>query len=261
MAAKTDLYDRLEQLANEYIRLIDGQVDVKKYTYYSISYHSTAIEGSTLTESQVYDLLDNDLPAKNKPFSHHLMVIDHHKALEYVFQFVKDKQPFNQAFVQTVGGLVMKNTGSVHHVAIGSLDSTKGDLRLLAVRAGSRYFPSYQKVPELLQQLCSETEATKQNVHSFREKCELAFRLHFRFVSIHPFVDGNGRTSRLLMNYILTYFNLPICFVFKENRIAYIQALEKAREHEDEAIFYKFMFRQYEKFLKKEISQIEKQLC
>jgi len=257
MTAKTDIYARVEQLAKEYQRLMVGQVDVKKYTYYSISYHSTAIEGSTLTESQVFDLLDSDIPAKNKPFSHHLMVIDHHNALGYVLQYANEKQPLTQEFIQTIGGMVVKNTGGIHHVATGSFDSTKGDLRLLAVRAGSRYFPNYQKVPELLNNLLVETKAEMQKVKTFREKCELAFRLHFRFVSIHPFADGNGRTSRLLMNYILAYFNLPVFFVFKENRTAYIHALESTRENEDETIFYKFMFQQYEKFLKKEISEIE----
>jgi len=257
MAVKTDIYTRIEQLAKEYKRLMVGQVDVKKYTYYSISYHSTAIEGSTLTESQVFDLLDSDLPAKNKPFSHHLMVIDHHNALEYVLKYAEKKQPVTQEFIQTVAGMVVKNTGSVHHVAVGSFDSTKGDLRLLAVRAGSRYFPNYQKVPELLKKLCAETRTEMQKVNTFRETCELAFRLHFRLVSIHPFVDGNGRTSRLLMNYILAHFDLPPFFVFKENRTAYIHALEHSRENDDETIFYKFMFRQYEKFFKKEISGIE----
>lgn len=257
MTAKTDIYNRVEQLVKEYKRLMLGQVDVKKYTYYSISYHSTAIEGSTLTESQVFNLLDCDITAKNKPFLHHLMVKDHHNALEYVLKYAESKQPLTQEFLQTIGGMVVKNTGGVHNVAVGSFDSTKGDLRLLAVRAGSRYFPSYQKVPELLQNLCAETKVEMQKASTFREICELAFRLHFRFVSIHPFADGNGRTSRLLMNYILAYFQLPVFFVFKENRTAYINALESTREKEDETIFYKFMFRQYEKFLKKEISEIE----
>lgn len=248
-----DIYKRVELLVKEYKKLMVGQIDIRKYTYYSISYHSTAIEGSTLTETQVFDLLENDIPAKNKPFHHHLMVLDHHKALEYVLSCAKEKQIVNMKFVQTVGGMVVKNTGAVYNVAVGTFDSTKGDLRLLSVRAGSRSFPSYQKVPELLKKLCSEIQNDLKNAKTFKEKCELAFRVHFRFVSIHPFVDGNGRTSRLLMNYILDYFKLPVFFTFKENKIAYINALEKAREKDDESVFYDFMFRQYEKFLKKEI--------
>ena len=252
-----DTYSKIEQLAGEYKRLMVGQVDVKKYTCYSISYHSTAIEGSTLTESQVFDLLDSDIPARNKPFNHHLMVLDHHNALEYVLKYAKEKQPLTQAFIQKTGGMVMKNTGSVYNVAVGSFDSTQGDFRLLAVMAGKRYFPNYQKVPALLTQLIADTNAELKNAKTFQEKCELAFRLHFRFVSIHPFADGNGRTSRLLMNYILEYFKLPSFFVFKENRTAYINALENARESEDETVFFKFMIKQYEKFLKKEIKGLE----
>jgi Fic family protein len=256
MVSKTDICAHTEQLVKEYNRLIVGQVDVKKYTCYSISYHSTAIEGSTLSESQVFDLLENDITAKNKPFSHHLMVIDHHKALEYILKYAKDKQPLTQHFIQYIGGMVVKNTGAEYNVAVGSFDSTKGDIRLLNVRAGSRSFPNYTKVPDLLKKLIFDTQTEMKTAKTFREKCELAFRLHFRFVSIHPFVDGNGRASRLLMNYILAYFNLPVFFVFKENRTAYINALETARGSEDETIFYKFMFRQYSKFLKKEINEI-----
>ena len=90
-------------------------------------------------------------------------------------------------------------------------------------------------------------------VDTFREKLELAFEVHYRFVSIHPFVDGNGRTSRLLMNYILAIFDLPIFYVFKSNRIPYIKALERARETKNNAIFYNFMYRQYQKFIEKEL--------
>ncbi|MDR2963469.1 MAG: Fic family protein [Bacteroidales bacterium] len=257
MKSKENIQTKVELLAKEYKRLMVGQVDLKKYTNYSISYHSTAIEGSTLSENQVFDLLDCDIPAHNKSFYDHLMVLDHHHALEYVKKQAKAKQLLTMNLVQTIGGMVMKNTGSEHTVAIGSFDSSKGDLRLFAVHAGSRYFPNYQKVPVLLQELINETNEALQNVTTFREKCELAFHLHFCFVSIHPFADGNGRTSRLLMNYILEYFKLPPSFVFKENRTAYINALENARENEDETIFFKFMWKQYEKFLTHEIETIE----
>jgi Fic family protein len=256
MVYKSDTYSRVEQLTKDYKRLMVGQVDLKKYTYYSISYHSTAIEGSTLSESQVFDLLENDMTAKNKPFSHCLMVLDHHKALEFVLNAVKNKMPVTQEFIQEIGGQVVKNTGAEYNVAIGTFDSTKGDIRLVNVRAGSRSFPNYDKVPALLKKLIADIRKEMQEVKTFRDKCELAFSLHFRFVSIHPFIDGNGRTSRLLMNYILAYFNLPVYFVFKENRTAYINALEKARQDNDETPFYNFMFRQYEKFLKKEIDEI-----
>ena len=101
--------------------------------------------------------------------------------------------------------------------------------------------------------LVSEINAKIGEAQTFNQKCELAFELHYRFVSIHPFADGNGRTSRLLMNYILAMFDLPIFYVFKSSRIAYIQALERARETENTAVFYNFMYRQYQKFIEKEL--------
>jgi len=72
---------QLEELVAHYVQATRGQVDMKKFTCYAITYHSTAIEGSTLTEGQVFNLLDQDIPAKNKPFSEQQMVIDHQKAL------------------------------------------------------------------------------------------------------------------------------------------------------------------------------------
>lgn len=92
---------------------------------------------------------------------------------------------------------------------------------------------------------------------SDEDKLLLAFNTHFELVSIHPFGDGNGGISRLMMNYILTYFELPMTIVFKQDRIKYIDALEVARNKEDNTIFFKFMFAQYEKFIKKEIKVLK----
>jgi Fic family protein len=101
-----------------------------------------------------------------------------------------------------------------------------------------------------------ETNKRVTEAKTFHQKCETAFYAHFQFVSIHPFADGNGRTSRLIMNYILACFDLPIFYVYKSNRISYILALEKARETDNMAIFYDFMFKQYKKFLEKEIRAV-----
>ena len=243
----------LENLVNQYKRVMLGQVDLKKLTQYAITYHSTAIEGSTLTEGQVYNLLDLDIPAKNKPFSEQQMVIDHQKALVFTLSKANERQPITESLIKEIGALVVKNTGAIHNTALGTFDSTQGDYRLLNVFAGARRFPDSTKVPALMKELVNEINAKMDSVQTFNQKCELAFEMHFRFVSIHPFADGNGRTTRLLMNYILTMFDLPIFYVFKNNRISYIQALERARESENPTIFYNFMYRQYRKFIEKEL--------
>jgi Fic family protein len=82
---------KLEKLVADYVQVTRGQVDMKKFTCYAITYHSTAIEGNTLTEGQVYNLLDRDIPAKNKPFSEQQMVIDHQKALVHTLNKISEK--------------------------------------------------------------------------------------------------------------------------------------------------------------------------
>ena len=241
--------NKLEKLVSDYVQAMRGQVDMKKFTYYAITHHSTAIEGSTLTEGQVYNLLDQDIPAKNKPFSEQQMVIDHQKALVYTLNKASEKKPLTEQFIQEIGGMVIKNTGSIYNTALGSFDSTRGEYRLVNVHAGARTFPSYSKVPALMKSFVEETNRQITKAKTFQQKCEAAFSAHFQFVSIHPFSDGNGRTSRLIMNYILTCFDLPIFYVYKSNRISYIQALEKARETDNLQHFFSFMFGQYKKFL------------
>jgi Fic family protein len=245
--------NKLETLVNEYRRAMQGQTDLHKLTYYALTYHSTAIEGSTLTEGQVYNLLDLDMPAKNKPFTEQQMVIDHQKALIFTLNKAKERAPLTETLIRQIGSMVVKNTGSAYNTALGTFDSTRGEYRLLNVFAGARHFPDSSKVPALMKTLVSNINNKLPDTKTFSQKCELAFELHYRFVSIHPFADGNGRTSRLLMNYILAMFDLPIFYVFKSSRISYIQALEKARTTNNITVFYDFMYRQYQKFLEKDL--------
>jgi Fic family protein len=150
----------------------------------------------------------------------------------------------------------MKNTGAEVNTVMGTYNIANGDFRLGTVRAGTRTFPDYKKVPDLVDRLCSEINEKITVTNTFEEKCNISFSAHFQLVSIHPFGDGNGRVSRLIMNYIQARFELPLSMVFKQDRIRYINALEAARTKENEQPFLNFMYAQYAKFLKKEIAQI-----
>jgi Fic family protein len=246
---KEETINKLEKSVADYQQAIQGQTDLKKITYYAVTYHSTAIEGSTLTEVQVYNFLDQDMPAKNKPFLEQQMVIDHQKALVFTLNFANEKQPLTEKFIKKIGGIVVKNTGGIYNTALETFDSTQGDYRLVNVYAGARYFPDYKKVPAMMKNFVKNLNEKFVEAKTFKEKCELAFYAHYQFVSIHPFADGNGRTSRLIMNYILDCFDLPIFYVSKNNRISYIRALEKSRETENMLAFNNFMFGQYKKFI------------
>ncbi len=247
----------INKLADIYLKLSQGMIDHDKYTYYTITHHSTAIEGSTLTEKQSVNLLEYGKPAALKPMQDHFMVLDYFKALKYTLQLAKEKKPLSSSLIQSIAAQVKTNTGETVNTALGTYHTDKGDFRTGTVRAGNRTFPDYKKVPALVKQLCEQANEEIKKIKTFEEKCNLAFKVHFDFVSIHPFGDGNGRTSRLLMNYIQSRFNLPLSIVFKQDRIKYVEALESARNKEDISIFYRFMYDQYRKFLKSEIEQLE----
>jgi Fic family protein len=170
-----------------------------------------------------------------------------------------EKQSLTESFIHAIGGMVMRNTGSAYNTALGTFDGAHGEYRLLNVFAGARRFPDSAKVPALMKSFVEEVNRRFAEALTFKEKCEAAFYAHCQFVTIHPFADGNGRTSRLLMNYILAAFDLPIFHVYKSNRISYIQALERARETGNTTVFHNFMFRQYKKFLEKEINMVQEQ--
>lgn len=231
-------------------------IDFDKFNGYAITHHSTTIEGSTLTENETRLLLDEGITPSGKPLLHSLMVQDHYNALLFIIRKVDEKAIITPAFIKEINAAVMKQTGTVYQTVFGELDAAKGIFRKGNVSAGSTYFVGYQKVEGLVTRLC-EGINQKLTSNNTIEKLNTCFDAHFDLVSIHPFYDGNGRTSRLLMNYLQLYFNLPPGIVFKEDKAAYFEALVETRKNEDISIFRKFMFAQYGKYLQGEIEKFE----
>lgn len=246
----------IEKLIKEHAKKTKGIINFNKHTLYVSTFHSTSIEGSTLTENQVIDLLDFGKTAAKKPFNDHLMVKDHFKAMIFAMNLAKQKKILTITQIKQIGALVMTNTGGIVNTALGSYDISEGEFRKSGVFAGKRQFPDAKKVNDLVKNMLNSINLELKKVKTIEEKLKLSFRIHFEFVSIHPFGDGNGRVSRILMNYIQAYFNLPISIVFKNSRLKYIDALEKSRKNESLDVFYNFMFSEYAKFLKMEIKNI-----
>jgi Fic family protein len=248
--------ENIIQLLEKYNKLdIQQAINWEKYNLYSIVHHSTSIEGASLTEIETQLLLDEDITAKGKPLLHHQMQKDHYNALLFVLDSARKKVPFTPDFLKQVTARVMKNTGSIHNTALGSFDTSKGDFRLLNVYAGETRFVDFSKVPEMVEQFCSELNSALTGKLSIDVALILSFDAHFNLVSIHPFEDGNGRVSRLVMNFVQHYHSLPICNVFKEDKAEYIKALVDTRQSNDIEIFRSFMLSQYKKMLKAEISK------
>lgn len=247
--------DNISILLSRYKELnLQDVLDHEKFNKYSIVHHSSSIEGSTLTEIETRLLLEEDITPKGKPLMHSLMVKDHYSALRYVLEAASAKKAVTIEFIQHINALVMKNTGSIYNTVFGEIDAAKGMFRKGNVSAGGRYFPNYDKVIPYTTQLVNRIDADLPNVQVNKEQLEFSFAAHFNLVSIHPFYDGNGRTSRLLMNYIQAYYGLPLAIVFKEDKADYYVALQETRKQEDLQIFNTFMFEQYAKHLEQEIT-------
>lgn len=246
----------MENLIKKYFGLgIDKVIDHDRFNSISIVHHSTVLEGSTLTEVEAGVLINEGLTPKGKPLYHSLMVEDHFKALEFVINAADKKRPVSIELIQEIASKVLKRTGSVYQTVFGEVDAGKGDFRKGNVTAGQTYFPNYDKVESLMDELV-QTVLLKMNEDlTVQEKLNLSFDAHFNLVSIHPFYDGNGRTSRLLMNYIQRFYKLPLAIVHSESKSEYIQALIDTREKDDIRVFRNFMQSEYVRQLEKEIEK------
>jgi len=249
------MWEELEKLRQEYLSLeLYNVLDYEKFAMISIVYNSTKIEGCSLSETDTKVLIENDITAKGKPLSDHLMVKDHYDAFKFLKEEANKKKKISLKFIKDIGASVMKNTGGQVNTMSGSFDTSKGDLRLAQVYVDKKYFPNFKKVEVLLEELIKKVNAKIDTVNG-NEVLKLAAVAHYNLVNIHPFGDGNGRSSRLLMNYIQMYHNEPLVKIFTEDRTAYIDALNLTEEKKDISIFEDFICKQQIKFYKIEIEK------
>ena len=248
----------------EYCRLgIPEQLDYSKFYMYSIITHSTAIEGSTVTEVENQLLFDEGISASKRNLHEQMMNLDLKAAYELSRKYALEHRDFSKDLLKQLSAAVMKNTGSVYNTLQGSFDSSAGDFRKLNVSAGAggRSYLSFTKIEERLDRWCSEVNkqrAAYLNSKNIYEKYLFTFDAHFDLVTIHPWADGNGRTSRRIMNHLQTELNLIPAKVMKEDKADYIQALIDAREKSDKTVFSSFMIKNHIKNLQKEIEEFKK---
>jgi len=252
------MWSKLNKLRKEYLDLgIMDAIDYEKFSMISIIYNSTKIEGCSLNENDTRALIEKDITAKGKPLQDHLMVKDHYNAFLFLKAQAAIKRKVSVELIKELGGMVMKSTGSEINTVLGTFDSSKGDLRLVQVYVDKKYFPDYSKIPKLLSSLCELVNAKIDEIEG-DGILKLSADIHYNLVNIHPFADGNGRTSRLLMNYIQMYHNEPLIKIFTEDRLEYIDALNRTEEENNPEIFREFICTQQIKFYEAEISKFRK---
>lgn len=216
--------EELLRLLSEYdmLRIIE-QVDYKKYHLYSIVTHSTAIEGSTITEIENQLLFDEGISVRGHSIREQMMNLDLKSAYESSMRLAAEHTIFSVDMLCELSSLVMKNTGAVYNVIQGTFDSSKGELRKVNVAAGvdGRSYMSFQKVRQELERLCAwiNEERTRLLVlDDVLAKYLFSFDTHYRLVAIHPWVDGNGRMARLVMNHLQYEMGLIPTRINREDR-------------------------------------------
>jgi len=255
--------DRLLRLLQKYKELgIAEQIDFDKFYLYSIITHSTAIEGSTVTEVEAQLLFDEGITSSKRTMVEQMMNLDLKVAYDYGRKWIMQHEPITTEWLVTLAGKVMARTGCEYHSIGGDFSAANGELRKLNVTAGigGKSYMSYLKVPTKLATFCEELNKRRQaiNASDIASVYDLSFWAHFELVSIHPWADGNGRTCRLLMNLLQWEFGVLPTKVLKEDKAEYIQALIDAREQEDINIFLDCMARHHCQHLASDIDQYTK---
>ena len=182
------------------------------------TYESNRIEGNALTLMETDLVIHKGMTIEGKPLKDHFEAVNHLNAIEYIREVVGSRLAFDKKILLDIHALILQ----------GIDRANAGAYRRVNVRiSGSRHVcPAYEKVPDKMDEYFAWCEAHKDVVHPVR----LAAEMHEKLVSIHPFVDGNGRTARLVMNLILLQNGYPITVIAsdRKKRADYYDSLEAA---------------------------------
>jgi len=256
---KLDIWQTAEKLNLEYISFnLNDIIDYEKYKLYAIVTSSTQLEGSTLNELDTKLLLDDGITAKGKPLEHHLMVKDNYDAMKFAMKAGDEKQLLSADFLKKLNSLNMAETGTIVSNVLGTVDGRKGDFRLVnAFSEALGYYLDAPKIPKAVSAFCEEFNR-QMKTNNKTDLLRSSFDAHVNLVLIHPWQDGNKRTSRLIMNFMQRRAGLPLTKVHKEDSKEYLLALRKVKDAGDLDSFRNFMVKQHIKTLQNEITAYKK---
>jgi len=204
-----------------------GLENFKEWFFTELTYNSNAIEGTSLSLRETSLIINEGIVPKNVSLREVNEAKNHKEALEFLLEYEGE---VNENFILKIHSIILKNID----------DNNAGKYRKVPVFiVGSNVkFPPHSEVPKLIRELVKWYKLNKKSMHTF----ELASLFSVKFVSIHPFIDGNGRCSRLLMNYILKKNNYPEINIYVKDRNNYLKSVRKAND-EDYAMIVDFLFR------------------
>ena len=227
------ILEKIDQLKEELdsLRSLRDNDTIKQALNLEFLYESNRIEGNTLTLRETQLVINEGLTISGKTMREHLEAINHKEAILFIEDIVSSKMPFSATILL-----------QIHALILHSIDrENAGRYRKVPVLiSGSTHIPPQ---PYLLNKLMEEYFEFYEINQSRLHPVLLAAELHERLVTIHPFIDGNGRTARLVMNLILLKNGYPLAIIGGdyENRMAYYDALEKVQIEPDKASFLKLI--------------------
>lgn len=224
-------FNEMDKLKKE----LDSKRPIPKETLRSLeesinlewTYNSNGIEGNTLTLRETQVVLEG-ITVGGKSIREHLEAINHEKAILYLNDLVKENNPITERNIKSIHQLVLKD--------IDNENAGRYRRENVTIKGAIHINPDYLKVPELMEKLVLNYE----NWNDFHPIIHAAL-LHGELVKIHPFIDGNGRPSRLIMNLDLMNHGYNPVIIKKEDRLEYYEALDKAHTTGDYTDFVKLI--------------------
>lgn len=217
--------DTLKRILNE--KREWDQKAVQEAFNVEYTYDSNRIEGNTLTLRETDLVIHKGLTVGGKPLAEHLEAINHYEAVGYIRDLSSENTVFNRSVLLSLHSLILRGIDSEH----------AGIFRNVPVMiSGSQHTPPQPwQVEKLMEEYFLFYEQSKDVLHPVI----LAAELHEQLVTIHPFIDGNGRTARLVMNLILLQHGFPIAILHgdTDSRLSYYAALEQCNLENDKLVF------------------------
>ena len=220
MLMDKNLYERVNRKKKELDALRPlprGALEkLRKQFAIELAYNSNAIEGNTLTLKETQMVIEEGMTIKGKPLREHFEAINHQKAFELLESLVKKKAQLSEEVIRKLHGLVLagiddENAGIYRRTNVRILGAVKSP-------------PRFEKVSQLMEEFVEYVSSNPDKLNVV----EMAAIIHYRLVEIHPFTDGNGRCSRLIMNLWLMRQGYPVTMVLKVDRKKYYYRLKKA---------------------------------
>ncbi len=209
--------ESLKDIHNEQIKELKKEEyeRFQKTFFTELTYNSNAIEGSSLSLQETSLVINEGIVPEGKTLREIYEAQNHLEALNFVKKYQGD---LNEEFILKLHSIILKNIS----------ERFAGRYRTTSVRIfGSDIkFPPSKKIPQLVKNLMYWYKKNKNKYHQF----ELAMLVSMKLVTIHPFIDGNGRISRLVMNFLLSKKNYPWINIYHKQRQIYLQAVRRAND-------------------------------